>query len=492
MVRPRNHPSPGIGAAWPASRDGTSLQPTARFTVLLGAGAALLAVALCAAAALDAPWSWIVGLLYLAYDTWLLLTLVSSSRRAVADELSPRPAQGPRPTIAVLIAARNERLVLPRTLEAVLAQDDAPEEIVVVDDGSSDGTRAFFERSCGVRFGGDGSGRSELVPGLTVLSRPNAGKAASLNEAVALARSEVVVTLDADTRLGPGALRAIRAAFQAEPGLAAACGVLRPECRPGWSSRFFELYQTFEYLRSFLWRLAWMREDTLVLVSGAFAAFRREQLTAAGGFDPACRVEDYELMFRLHRRSLEGGQPLRVRVVSEARAVTDAPGRPLNFLRQRTRWFAGFLETMFRNHDMVGNAAYGRLGTFHLLVKTADTLLPVYAFSASATLVLLLLGRGVDRVILAVLAAKFCLDFACHAYCLFLHQRWQRSRMTLRLFLRAALASLTEPYLFQILRQLGALLGWVAFLRGHIDWAPQRPAARSNPWSVPDEPGPAA
>jgi cellulose synthase/poly-beta-1,6-N-acetylglucosamine synthase-like glycosyltransferase len=468
-------------AALPPLRAEVANQPRGRFATLLAAGAALLAAALCAAAALDAPWSWIVGLLYIAYDTWLLLTLVSSSRQAVADEFPAMRANAPRPTLAVLIAARNERLVLPRTLDAVLAQDDVPEEIVVVDDGSSDGTRAFLERSFAVRFLRDGSGRSELVPSLLVLSRPNAGKASSLNEAVALAKSDVVVTLDADTRLAPGALRAIRAAFQAEPELAAACGVLRPECRPGWSSRFFELYQTFEYLRSFLWRLAWMREDTLVLVSGAFAAFRREQVTAAGGFDPACRVEDYELMFRLHRRSLERGRPLRVRVVSDARAVTDAPGRPLNFLRQRTRWFAGFLETMFRNHDMVGNAAYGRLGTFHLLVKTADTLLPVYAFSASATLVLLLLGRGVDRVILAVLAAKFCLDFACHAYCLFLHERWQRRRMTLRLFLRAALASLTEPYLFQIFRQIGALLGWVAFLRGNIDWAPQRPAALRPP-----------
>ncbi|GAC1348467.1 MAG: hypothetical protein NVSMB23_29550 [Myxococcales bacterium] len=55
----------------------------------------LLAASLCAAAFLRAPWSWIGGLLYIAYDTWLLSTLVSSSRRAVAGAppAEPLPAR---------------------------------------------------------------------------------------------------------------------------------------------------------------------------------------------------------------------------------------------------------------------------------------------------------------------------------------------------------------------------------------------------------------
>ena len=70
--------------------------------------------------------------------------------------------------------------------------------------------------------------------------------------------------------------------------------------------------------------------------------------------------------------------------------------------------------------------------------------------------------------------AKFVFDFCCHVYCLSLHQRWQRQPLTARLFGRAALATLTEPYFFQLFRQLGALLGWVAFMRGRVVWAPQR------------------
>ena len=269
----------------------------------------------------------------------------------------------------------------------------------------------------------------------------------------------------------------MRRAFADNAELTAGCGVLRPTCAPGRGARIFELYQTFEYLRSFLWRVAWSRSSVLVLVSGAFAIFRREALSAVGGFDPTSHVEDYELLFRLHRRSLEQtGRPLDVRVIGNARATTDVPARPMVFLRQRIRWFSGFIETMFRNRDMVGNARYGRLGTFHLVVKTIDTLLPIYGFSAFAALILYLVhGRGLPIAILVPLVAKFAYDLGCHVYCLFLHERWQRRSMTLRLFARAAVATLTEPYFFQLFRQLGAVLGWVAFLRGGSEWTPQRP-----------------
>jgi cellulose synthase/poly-beta-1,6-N-acetylglucosamine synthase-like glycosyltransferase len=366
-------------------------------------------------------------------------------------------------------------------LSSLQAQTEAAEQIIVIDDGSTDDTVAMLAERYGVRFdAGAALGISAVVPALRVLRKPNSGKARSLNAALDHVTTDLIVTLDADTILEPGALAAVRRAFAANTELAAACGVLRPTCAPGRGAKIFELYQTFEYLRSFLWRVAWSRSNTLVLVSGAFAIFRRQALAAVGGFDPTSHVEDYELLFRLHRRSLEEtGRPLDVRVIGDARATTDVPSKPSVFLRQRIRWFSGFIETMFRNRDMVGNARYGRLGTFHLVVKTIDTLLPIYGFSAFAALVLYLVhGRGLPLPILVPLVAKFVYDLGCHVYCLFLHERWQRRPMTLRLFVRAAVATLTEPYFFQLFRQLGAVLGWVAFLRGGTEWTPQRPIAQ--------------
>jgi cellulose synthase/poly-beta-1,6-N-acetylglucosamine synthase-like glycosyltransferase len=463
----------------------TSVTPTMpnttqdRFGALLLGAAALLFAALIAAVSLTGPLSWIVGIVYICYDTWLLGHMVRTSRRAIAADLAqPAPtATTPPLSLTVLISARNERAALPATLDSVLTQDGGADKVIVIDDGSTDDTLAVLAERYGVRFA-DGAqlGDSPAIPGLAVLRKPNSGKARSLNAALALCDTDLVVTLDADTVLDPGALAAARRAF-ANPELTAACGVLRPSAQPGPLAPMFELYQTFEYMRSFIWRVSWASEKTLVLVSGAFSIFRREPLAAVGGFDPTSHVEDYELLFRLHRASLEGrGRPLDVRVIGDAGATTDVPSHPRVFLRQRTRWFAGFVETMFRNRDMVGNARFGRLGTFHLLVKTIDTLLPLYGLSAFLALVLFLVrGQGIPWPILAALAAKFVFDFSCHTYCLFLHERWRGRRVTARLFGRAALATLTEPYFFQFFRQLGAMLGWVAFLRGRTEWSPQRP-----------------
>lgn len=453
--------------------------PGARFWALLGSATVLLVVLVIGAFLFPPGWGWTVGLVYIAYDTWLLGTMVRASRRAIRTERPPSRVAalvGQRPSLAVLISARNEAAMLPATLEALGRQTDAPEEIWIIDDGSTDDTLGVLDAAWSFQW--DGARRvatSRRDPRLRLLRKAGSGKARSLNEGLARIGTEVVVTLDADTLPEPEAVAALRFAFASEPALVAACGVLRPlTAGKGAVARAFGLYQRFEYLRAFLWRLAWMEQRTLVLVSGAFAAFRRRAVLEVGGFDPTSQVEDYELLFRLHRRALAGGAPPEVRVVSGARATTDVPSGPAAFLRQRRRWFAGFLDTMVRNRDLVAEPRHGRLGSFHLVVKTLDMVLPLYALAAnSAFLVFLLLGRRLPPAVLAVLAAKFLYDLGAHAWCLALHERWQGRRLRPALLVQGLLSSVTEPFLFQLYRQLGAFLGWVSYLRGHIDWAPR-------------------
>jgi cellulose synthase/poly-beta-1,6-N-acetylglucosamine synthase-like glycosyltransferase len=434
--------------------------------------------------------AWMVGLIYIAYDSLLLGFMVVSSqiavmrqdrqKKAAMSSVSP-PASGPRPTLTVLICARNERLVLPDCLRALATQTEPADEIIVLDDGSTDSMVDWLKAEYDLAFKPLETaklGASTCWPVLLVLAKPNSGKADSLNQGWKLARGEIVVTLDADTYVEPGALAAIRDSFVEDPNLGIAGGVLVPVCqRTAWAG-FFQFFQTFEYARGFLWRLTFMQYNMLLLISGAFAAYRRKVLEDAGGFDTTSWVEDYELTHRVYRDSFNSGRPVTVKIISDARGTTDAPAAVNTFLNQRRRWFAGFIATHFKYHDMVGNSRYGAVGRYMLCLKTLDLLLPIYALAAAVILIVLLcVHHGLNAFIVKIIIAKLFFDLALHAYSIVLYQRWLGIPLSRKMWLQSIGATLSEPFVFQIMRQLGAVFGWLAFLRRKIDWMPQRQAS---------------
>ena len=303
---------------------------------------------------------------------------------------------------------------------------------------------------------------------------PHGGKAVALNAAILCIDTETVLTVDGDTLLDGGAIAAVRRAFSAEPALVAATGVITPVCSRTLTGRCFQWFQTYEYIRNFLSRYAWMRVDGLLLISGAFAGFRLDAVRAVGGFDTDCLVEDYELIHRLHRHAQAHGLPWKVRVLGDAQAHTDAPSGVMPFLRQRRRWFGGFLQTQYWYRSMVGDRRYGWLGTLMLPVKAIDTLQPLYGLAAFFLLLTYLVrgDLGVLAPVAGVIGAKIVLDLLFHLWSVHLYRRWigQRSEANMA---QAFLAAIVEPFTFQILRHTGAAWGWWTFLTGQGTWGRQ-------------------
>ena len=427
--------------------------------------------------------SWAVGIVYIVYDTALLLFVAVQTRVMKPLIILQEPR---KISLGVVIAAYNEALVLEATIEALRRQDVPPDMIVIADDGSDDETAVVLARVYGLTAPALGtiSAPSPLDPTIRWLRLPRGGKAIALNTAIGLIDCDVLVTVDADTLLEPGALSAMREAFAREPQLAAATGVLRPMCPPTRSGRIFQWFQTYEYVRNFLSRYAWMEAHSLLLISGAFAGFRRDALVRIGGFDPECLVEDYEVMHRLHRFGTDHALGWEVRVIGNAFATTDSPATLMTFLRQRRRWFAGFLQTQFWNRDMTGNPKYGALGLAMLPVKALDTVQPLYGLAAFGLLigfVVVAWTIGSFNIVWPVLIAmlvKVVIDLVWLLRSLVLYRRWTGHGEGLSMG-GALLAAVVEPVTFQLLRHAGAAWGWWVFLTGRQVWGASARVAKT-------------
>ncbi len=270
--------------------------------------------------------------------------------------------------VSVLVAAYNERPVIARTIEAVLASVPPPLEVIVVDDGSSDGTADEVES----RFASNERVR--------LLRQANAGKASALNRAIAASRGEVLVCLDADTLFTPSTLSHLVRHF-ADPRVGAVAGNVKVGNRVNVWTR----WQALEYVTSQnLDRRAYALLDGITVVPGAVGAWRRAAVLEARGFQEDTLAEDMDLTWRVRRAGW--------RIANETRALgfTEAPDSLTMLYRQRFRWAFGTLQCLWKHRDAVGRHGwFGRLAlpTLWLFQIAFQILSPIIDLQVLVTLV---------------------------------------------------------------------------------------------------------
>jgi cellulose synthase/poly-beta-1,6-N-acetylglucosamine synthase-like glycosyltransferase len=302
---------------------------------------------------------------------------------------------------------------------------------------------------------------------LLILER--GGKARALNHALTHATHDLCVSLDGDTQLAPGALASLCAPFQ-DPLVEASGGFLyvRNAVRGGWLERF----QFTEYIRAYLWRAGLSHFRICLLVSGALGAFRRSTLLRLGGFRDDTLTEDYELVHRLYEDGFQRGVTVRVTTPMGAVGYTEGPSTVRSFIRQRARWFTGFLQTHWKYRRMAGNPACGRIGLFMLPVKCLDAVIPLWAMIAIGILIWALAvgDRFNVHFALALFGARWSLDVVSQMALLTWHDRaFKNLAPVLSPWIRLRCV-LLDPFSFHWFRQFSVLRAYLWCWRGVSPW----------------------
>ena len=230
------------------------------------------------------------------------------------------------PPVTIIVPAFNEGPVIQQAIRSLLELDYPIYEILVVDDGSRDETYARAAELEG-RYGG---------VTVRVVSKANAGKASALNTGIALARSPFVLCMDGDSRLSRDTLRAAMPHF-ADPRVGAVAGNVKVVNRNNLWTRL----QALEYIEGLnMARRAQGFARVVNIIPGPIGIFRRETLTAVGGYDTDTFAEDADLTLKL----LTGGW----HVIYEDRAIawTEAPETLGDLIKQRYRWTRGILQAL--------------------------------------------------------------------------------------------------------------------------------------------------
>jgi cellulose synthase/poly-beta-1,6-N-acetylglucosamine synthase-like glycosyltransferase/peptidoglycan/xylan/chitin deacetylase (PgdA/CDA1 family) len=328
-----------------------------------------------------------------------LVLMVLFARRHAKRKKRPDFRWGPPVTerVTVIVPAYNEIKNIEATVRSIVANDH-PLDVLVVDDGSSDGTPEKVE--------------SLGIPNVRVLRQKNSGKPKALNAGIRAAQTEIIIMIDGDTVFEPDTVRLLAQPF-ADPTIGAVAGNVKIANRDELIGRM----QHIEYVVGFnIDRRVQDVTGSIATVPGAGGAFRRKALLQVGGMSTDTLAEDTDLTIALGRAGW------RVVFEERARAWTEAPATMAQLWKQRYRWSYGTMQAMWKHRravrekglaGKVGRRGLAHVAAFHILLPLTAPLVDVfflYGLIFGDPALTLLLGAGMLGVQLLTAVYAFRLE----------------------------------------------------------------------------------
>lgn len=440
---------------------------------------------------------WAVGVffvLYLVgYSTFLFLSVTVGSsylyrrrREAHYESQIGRDCYVP---VTIIVPAHNESVTVVDSVRSLLNLDYTLYEVVVVDDGSTDGTaetlvEAFdlhrIERPIRLQLPCQAQEAVWVSEGgripLTLVRKANGGKADALNMGINAAHYPYFICIDADSVLQRDSLREIVEPLLENDRVVAVGGLVRPAngitLRDGTVANYtlprkiIPAMQVLEYDRSFLSaRILLDQFNGNLIISGAFGLFRKDLVIAAGGYDPDTVGEDMELVTRLHVFCRTNNIDYRIKYAPDAICWSQAPETLRDLCRQRKRWHTGLFECMTKHWRMFANIRFGLVGfasyTYFLVY---ELLSPVIELFGILTMVLALALGFINVPFMIMFFLIYAVFGAVMSLTAFFSRVQTRDlRLSLTDVARSLLLSLLEVTVLRFIMavtRMGALVGY--------------------------------
>jgi peptidoglycan-N-acetylglucosamine deacetylase len=316
-----------------------------------------------------------LGAIWLGFARVLFLCVLGLVHRIRETRQTKPVIAGTPPEVSVIIPAHNEAAVIVKSVERILESAYPDLQIIVVDDGSTDGTTEVLEHAYGDH------------PAVKIITIPNGGKANAINVGLASVHGSIVVALDADTLFEKDTITNLTRWF-IDPSVGAVAG----NAKVGNRINTITKWQALEYISAQnLERRALVTLGCMTVVPGAVGAWRREALEKLGRFPTNTLAEDQDLTISVQKAGY------RVVFDSEAVAWTEAPDTFKGLMRQRFRWAYGTLQCLWKHRDVTFRPRFGTLGLIAMpQVWLFQVLLTVMAPLVDFMLIWQILHTGLD------------------------------------------------------------------------------------------------
>ncbi len=294
------------------------------------------------------------------------------------------------PSVAIIVPCYNEEKTAHKTIHSLLNLNYPMEklQIILVDDGSVDGTREVLESF-------------RTYPNVEIYYKKNGGKHTAMNLGLSHVKSEFVGGLDADSFAHPEALKRIMTYFHDTETMAVASAVVVHSPK-----NILQRAQKAEYDFGVFMKKMQGLIGGIYVTPGPFSIFRKSVFDNLGPYKKAHNTEDQEIALRMQKHHYK------IEHCPDAYVYTMSPDTISKLYRQRVRWIYGFLKNASDYRELFFNKNYGNIGFFALPAGVISIFTVLYVFlSMIYNIIQTIMGKVVQ-----INAVGFSSLFHFHAF----------------------------------------------------------------------------